>query len=138
MNAVAAAHLIAKLAHEGQTDRLGLPYITHPEYVADHVSTDEEKIVAYLHDVVEDTDVTEAELREIFGDRIGDAVALLTHDPKIPYLDYVRKLKDDPLARAVKLADLAHNSLLSRLPDPTERDFERLKRYAEAKKILED
>ena len=136
MNAAAAAHLIAKLAHKGQTDKSGAPYITHPEYVASLVSSEEEKVVAYLHDVMEDTDVTEKELREIFGDRIADALVLLTHAPDVPYFDYVRNLKCNPLAKAVKLADLTHNSMISRIPDPTEKDYARLKKYEEAKKIL--
>lgn len=138
MNQIAAARLIARLAHKGQTDKAGAPYFTHPEYVAGLVDSEEEKIVAYLHDTVEDTDVTPEEIRDVFGDRIADALALLTHDPKVPYFDYVREIKKDPLARAVKLADLTHNSLISRIPQPTEADYRRLEKYAKARKILEE
>ena len=138
MNQTAAAHLIARLAHKGQTDHAGAPYINHPESVAALVKTEEEKTVAYLHDVLEDTDVTEEELREVFGDEITEKVLLLTHDPEVPYLDYVRNLKSDPTARAVKLADLTHNSMISRIPNPTERDYKRLEKYAAARKVLEE
>ena len=138
MNALSAARLISRLAHKGQTDKAGQPYFSHPDTVARLVSSEEEKIVAYLHDTIEDTDVSLDELREIFGDRVADALALLTHDPDVPYFDYVRRLKDNPLARAVKLADLTHNSMISRIPHPTEKDYQRLKKYARAKEILLD
>jgi hypothetical protein len=65
-----------------------------------------------------------------------EALALLTHDEATPYLDYVRRLRSNPIARAVKLADLRHNSDLSRLEQVTDRDLSRLRRYEEAAALL--
>jgi len=86
-----------------------------------------------ITDPVEDTDVTVEEIREIFGDRIADAVALLTHADGVPYMDYVREIAKDPLARRVKLADLTSNMDISRIPNPGQRDFDRIeKKYRPA------
>ena len=81
---IAAARLIAKLAHAGQVDKAGNDYFSHPEAVAAMLDTPKEKVVGYLHDTVEDTDVTVEEIREIFGDAIADAVALMTHACGVP------------------------------------------------------
>ena len=106
---IAAARLIAKLAHRGQVDKAGNDYFSHPEAVAAMLDTPQEKVVGYLHDTVEDTEVTIEEIREIFGDEIADAVALMTHADGVPYMDYVKEIGKNPLARKVKLADLTHN-----------------------------
>lgn len=134
---VAAARLIARLAHEGQRDKAGLPYFNHPEKVASLLETPKEKIVGYLHDTVEDTSVTVAEIREVFGEEIADAVALMTHADGVTYMDYVREVGKNPLARRVKLADLTHNMDLSRIPNPTDRDLKRIeKKYKPAYEYL--
>lgn len=127
---------LATKAHEGQTDRAGNAYIQHPITVASFVETEKEKILALLHDTVEDTDVTNEQVREQFGDEIADALALLTHDKSEPYMDYIEKLSKNPLATAVKLADLKHNMDMSRLPEVTEKDIERQKKYEKAKQLL--
>lgn len=130
---VAAARLIAKLAHKGQVDKAGNDYFGHPEAVAAKLETAEEKAVGYLHDAVEDTDVTVEEIREIFGDRIADAVALLTHAKGVPYMEYVKEIAKDPLARRVKMADLANNMDISRIPNPSQKDYDRVeKKYKPA------
>ena len=130
---VAAARLIARLAHRGQVDKAGNDYFAHPEAVAAMLDTPEEKVVGYLHDTVEDTEVTVGEIRGIFGDRIADAVALLTHADGVPYMDYVKEIGKDPLARRVKLADLTNNMDLSRIPNPGQRDLDRIeKKYRPA------
>ena len=123
---VAAARLIAKLAHKGQVDKAGNDYFAHPEAVTAKLETAEEKAVGYLHDTVEDTDVTVEEIREIFGDRIADAVALLTHTEGVPYMDYVKEIGKDPLARRVKMADLINNMDISRIKDPGQKDYVRI------------
>ena len=125
-------------AHEGQTDKGGLPYVHHPLHVAEQMRDEESTVVALLHDVVEDTDYTLDDIREMgFGDRVVEALSLLTHDEAVPYMDYVRRVAKDPLARAVKLADLEHNSDVTRLDrKPTEKDLARLRKYGEAKAIL--
>ncbi len=128
---------LAYAAHHGQLDRSGIPYVLHPFHLAEQMETEETVIVALLHDVVEDTEYTLEDLRQMgFPDSVMDALALITHDPSVPYLDYVERLKSDPIARAVKLADLTHNSDLSRFPVVTEKDLERLKKYKEAMIIL--
>ena len=101
---------IAYAAHHGQTDKGGIPYIFHPYHLAEQMEDEYTTCIALLHDVVEDTPVTLEALAEIFPREVIDALRLLTHDDETPYLEYVAKIKTNPLARAVKLADLMHNS----------------------------
>ena len=125
-------------AHKNQVDKSGMPYVFHPFHVAEQMTDEATTIVALLHDVVEDTDYTLEDLAaEGFGKDILEAVALMTHDDDVPYLDYVAKLKDNPVARAVKLADLAHNSDLSRIGEVDEETRERLEKYKKAMALLE-
>lgn len=132
------AQSIAAAAHKGQVDKAGKPYIEHPAHVAASVQGDAAKAVAWLHDVVEDTPLTFADLRERgVASEVIEALKLLTHDESVPYLEYVRSLNPNPLARAVKLADLRHNSDLSRLPRITEKDQRRAEKYAKAIAVLE-
>ena len=132
------AMLLAYSAHHGQLDRSGVPYIFHPLHLAEQMHTENEIVAALLHDVVEDTTVTLADLQKAgFAPEIIEAVRLLTHDKSTPYMDYINALKENPIARAVKLADLKHNSDLTRLKDHSEKTRERLKKYAEALRILE-
>lgn len=128
---------IAKRAHAGQTDRAGEPYINHPLAVSQLVEGDQEKVAALLHDVVEDTPFTVESLRVLFGDTIADAVDLLTHNPEEEYFDYVKRAGTNPISRAVKIADLTHNSDVRRLKNPTEKDAKRLEKYAKAMLILQ-
>ena len=103
------------------------------------LETPEAKAVGYLHDTVEDADVTGEEIREIFGDRIADAVALMTHEDGVPYMEYVKEIGKNPLARKVKLADLTHNMDLSRISNPAQRDFDRIeKKYRPAYEYLKN
>ena len=125
-------------AHKDQVDKSGLPYVFHPFHVAEQMTDEATTIVALLHDVVEDTDYTLEDLAaEGFGEDILEAVALMTHEDDVPYLDYVAKLKDNPIARAVKLADLAHNSDLSRIGEVDDETRERLEKYKKATTLLE-
>lgn len=97
-------------AHAGQVDKSGLPYVHHPLHLAEQMG---------------------------FGDDVLNALRLLTHDDSVPYLDYVREIANNPVARKVKLADLAHNCDLSRLNhEPTEKDLERVRKYQKAREIL--
>lgn len=123
---IAAARLIARLAHNGLTDKAGQPYFGHPEAVAALLDTPAEKTVGYLHDTVEDTSVTVEELRAVFGDEIADAIALMTHKKGVPYMDYVKEIGKNPLARRVKMADLTHNMDIRRIPHPGEKDYARI------------
>ncbi len=138
MDLVQQAKEIAYRAHWGQMDKAGKPYYEHFEFVANHVQTDEQKCVAYLHDVMEDTSFPPQRLRQIFGKVIFEALCLMKHDKAVDYFDYVAKIAKNPLARAVKMADLTHNMQIDRLPNPTEKDFARLEKYKKAYQMLMD
>lgn len=126
-------------AHKEQTDKSGLPYVFHPFHLAEQMHTEETTIVALLHDVLEDTDYTLADLTaQGFDKAITDALALLTHDDATEYMDYVRAIKKNPIAKAVKLADLRHNSDLSRLDTVDEKALERREKYQKAIALLEE
>lgn len=127
---------IAYNAHMGQKDKSGIPYIFHPIHLAETMETEEECIVALLHDVVEDTDVTFEELQKEFSSRIIEALKLLTHDKSVPYDEYILNLKENQIAKKVKLADLRHNSDKTRLEHLTPRDIMRNKKYEKAIKTL--
>ena len=109
------AMTVAYQAHHGQTDHGGMPYIFHPYHLAEQMCDEYTTCAALLHDVVEDTDMTIEELAKVFPKEIIDAVALLTHDDNTDYFDYVAAIKENPIARAVKIADLKHNSDRTRL-----------------------
>lgn len=140
---------LARAEFAGRTDKAGVDYFTgHLSSVAGLVSSDKEKIVAYLHDILEDTDYSEEKLREEFGDEIVDAICLVTHREKMDeegYLDYIRHLKasGNVLAIAVKIADLTNNSDFTRLgassPDELQgKDRKRWEKYQKSLAILED
>ena len=109
------AMLLAYDAHHGQLDKGGVPYIFHPIHLAEQMPDELTTIVALLHDVVEDTDLTLDDLAHDFPPAIINALALLTHQPDTSYDDYIRALRDDPIAATVKRSDLLHNSDESRL-----------------------
>lgn len=126
-------------AHKDQLDKSGLPYVFHPFHLAEQMKDEITTALALLHDVVEDTDMTPEDLRSFgFPEELLQALALLTHDPAVPYMDYVRNISSNPYARAVKLADLRHNSDLSRLNHVTPSDLQRREKYLQAIKLLEN
>lgn len=133
------AHNIAKMAHFGQVDRAGVDYIKHPEAVASFVKTDEEKAVAYLHDVIEDTPLTLLDL-EMFGlsKTIIEAVDILAKKKGQDYQSYLNLVKTNEVARIVKLADLRHNTDLTRIPKLSKSDIERNKKYIKAINYLNE
>ena len=125
-------------AHKNQLDKSGLPYVFHPFHLAEQMTDEITTIVALLHDVVEDTGYTLDDLCGMgFPEEAIGALALLTHDPAVPYMDYVAAVKPNPVARAVKLADLRHNSDLSRLGMIDEKALERVQKYHKAIALLE-
>ena len=131
------AYKIAFEAHCDQLDKTGLPYIHHPLHLAAQMTDEVTTCVALLHDVVEDSDMTFEKLEELgFGGEIIDALRIMTHDDDVPYMDYVREIKKNPVAAAVKRADLMHNSDLSRLDVVTERDLQRVEKYKQAMDLL--
>lgn len=125
-------------AHQGQLDKSGIPYVFHPIHVAEQMTDEQTTIVALLHDVIEDTDYTLDDLSRVgFDQPVLDALSLMTHKRGVPYLEYVAKLKNNPIARAVKLADLRHNSDTSRLDVVDEKAKSRLAKYKAAIELLE-
>ena len=125
-------------AHKDQRDKSDLPYVTHPLHLAEQMSDEISTVVALLHDVVEDTDYTLSDLAGMgFPAEAVEAIALLTHEEGVPYLEYVARIKGNPVARTVKLADLRHNSDLTRLDEIHERDLARVAKYRRAIALLE-
>lgn len=142
MATIEKALQIAARAHEGQVDKHGQPYILHPLRVMAAVEGEEARIVAILHDVIEDTSVTADDLRrDGFGEAVLEALDRLTHRKCEPYAEYVIGCKGHEVARRVKLADLEDNSRLSRTilrPDRIEPDIERVRKYLLSYKFLTD
>ena len=126
-------------AHKDQVDKSGLPYVFHPFHLAEQMESEHEVCVALLHDVMEDTDATADDLvKQGIPAEYVNTCKLLTHAEGVPYLDYVDALKGNAVARKVKMADLRHNSDLSRLDrEPTEADLRRVEKYRRALAILE-
>ena len=124
-------------AHKDQVDHSGTPYIYHPYHLAEQMTDETTTCIALLHDVVEDTDITLAQLREMgFPDIVVEAVGVLTREHGVPYQEYIKRVKSNPLARIVKLADLEHNSDMSRLQEIDERSKSLAKRYEKARACL--
>ena len=128
---------IAAKFHSGQVDKAGQPYVLHPLRLMFAVRTPQERMAAVLHDVVEDTDMTLADLaREGFSQEVVAAVQALTKHPGESRIDAAHRAAADPIARAVKLADVADNMDLLRIADPSERDFARIKEYEQVRLVL--
>lgn len=128
---------IAFNAHRGQTDRAGIDCVNRPLHLAEQMETESETCAALLHDVVEDSDWTIEMLaaEDIPNDALEE-IRLLPHREGIPYMEHVESLKDNKIARKVKLANLAHNSDLSRLPEVSEKDCARIRKYNKAIELL--
>ena len=134
---VGEAYRIAQKAHQGQKDKAGADYINHPVTVASNVGDDESAmIVALLHDLVEDTDVTLEDLQEFLLPREVEALRLLTHDKAVPYMEYIEQVSKNKLASRVKIADLKNNMDLTRLSTVTEKDRKRVEKYTKALHFL--
>ena len=124
---------LAKKHHKGQTDKAGKPYIEHPLRVMNQMKSEKEKIVAVLHDIVEDTDISLNDLRnEGFSEEVVSAVECLTKQDGENYDSYIERISFNPLAVKIKLADLEDNRDLTRLPQVTDKDLERLEKYDKA------
>lgn len=131
---------VAVAAHAGQLDKSGQPYVLHPLHLMLQMEDEVGMITAVLHDVVEDSDVTMADLREMgFDEAVLAALALLTHDKEaLSYEAYIDLVATNALARRVKLADLQHNMDVRRLPHPlTAKAHARLDRYHRAYSLLQ-
>lgn len=125
--------------HKDQIDKSGMPYVYHPFHLAEQMSDEYTTIVALLHDIVEDTDYTITDLISMgYPAEVIDAIKLMTHDKSVPYMDYVSEIAKNPIAKAVKLADLKHNSDLTRLDNITQKDLDRAEKYKKAIEILSE
>ena len=128
---------IAFEAHSGMTDKSGLPYIMHPLHLAESMTDETTTAVALLHDVIEDTDITAQMLLEMgMPEDVVNGVLAMTHGADEEYFDYIERIKKNPQAVKVKLADLAHNSDMSRLDVITQKDIQRVEKYKKAIEIL--
>jgi len=137
MSTLERAIAIAAEGHAGQLDKAGQPYILHPIRVMLRVSGASERIAAILHDVVEDTPVTLDQLaNEGFSREVVDAVDALTKRPGENRIDAAKRAAANPIARVVKLADNAENMDLSRISNPTQKDYDRLEEYKRVREIL--
>lgn len=132
------ASKIAYKAHEGQTDKAGVPYIFHPIHIAEQIDSEESCVVALLHDVIEDSDITLEILSKYFNDDIIAALRVLTKKENDDYVMYIKRVKTNKLATKVKIKDLEHNRDLTRLDEVTDKDRKRSMKYWEAIRYLED
>lgn len=129
---------IAMKAHAEQVDKAGEPYVNHLLAVASNFAEDDMRhITALLHDIVEDTGTTLQDLHVYgFPDEVVDAVNAITKRYGEPYDEYISRVKSNALARDVKVSDMRHNSLLSRLPRVTPADYARVEKYSRAIAVL--
>lgn len=135
MSTLEIAEALADKKHFGQKDRGGKPYIEHPKRVSNSLFTTQEKIVGILHDVIEDTDTTYQEILDLgFGREIVVALDCLTKREGEHRISAAHRAAANRLACAVKIADVTDNMNISRIPNPTEKDYQRLEQY---KKVLE-
>lgn len=124
-------------AHKNQVDKTGLPYVFHPFHLAEQMDSEIAVVCALLHDVVEDTPLSLQDIAEMgFPREAVEVLALLTHEEGVPYMEYVQKIKHNPIARQVKIADLQHNSDLTRMDTVDEWAQRRNAKYSEALRIL--
>lgn len=132
------AELLARQIHANQRDKAGHPYIEHLAFVARLVSDEDDEVIAtaWLHDCVEDSDITLSEIDQQFGNVIAKAIKAITKQENEHYQDYLKRVKSNEIARKVKIADLTHNMDLSRLPVVTVKDLARKEKYTRAKQYL--
>jgi (p)ppGpp synthase/HD superfamily hydrolase len=130
---------IAVNGHRGQFDKAGKPYILHPLRVMVSLDNEDEMICAILHDIIEDTGIrAQGLIDEGFNQKIIDAILSVTKsDIDIDYFDFIRRAKENPIGRKVKIADLKDNLNLNRISNPSTEDFKRTERYRKALYILE-
>lgn len=128
---------LALIAHRGQVDKAGDPYILHPLRIMLGADGEAQRIASVLHDAVEDSDLTLEELASLgFAPEIVEAVDALTKRPGESRIDAARRAAANPIARAVKLLDNADNSDISRIASPSPKDFARLEEYKQVRAIL--
>jgi len=138
MSKLEEAIQLATQLHKGQVDKAGADYITHPLRVMNAVTGETQKIVAVLHDTLEDTPITFQELEQQFGEAIAQAIAALSRQEQEDYFDFIERVKQNPIALQVKIADLQDNMNLSRLKTVTQKDLDRIAKYQKALQMLQE
>ena len=124
-------------SHKNQVDKTGMPYVFHPFHLAEQMDDEISTVCALLHDVVEDTDMTfEGLLNMGFPQEVIDVLMLLTHEDDVAYMDYVREIAKNPVAKKVKIADLLHNNDLTRLDEIDDYALKRTEKYKAALEFL--
>ena len=124
-------------AHKDQVDKTGMPYVFHPFHLAEQMDDEISTVCALLHDVVEDTEITIEDLLQMgFPEEVLTVIKLLTHDDAIPYMDYIKSISGHPIAKKIKIADLMHNSDVTRLDSLDEYAIKRNQKYQEALRVL--
>ena len=124
-------------AHKEQVDKTGLPYVFHPFHLAEQMDDEISTVCALLHDVIEDTDMTLEDILKMgFPNEVADVLSLLTHKEDVPYMDYVKEISKNPTATKVKIADLLHNSDMTRLNVIDEYAVKRAEKYKNALEFL--
>ena len=137
MSNLEKAILIAVQAHKNQRDKAGETYILHPLRLMLKMDSETEMIAAVLHDVVEDSNWTLADLkREGFSEEVLSVIECLTRRDQETYEEFIERVKFNPTARKIKLADLEDNMAIKRISEPTEKDWGRLKKYHQAWLVL--
>ena len=136
-NLTKKAMIIMFEKHKDQVDKSGIPYVFHPWHVAEKMDDELSTCTALLHDVVEDTDTTIEDLEKMgFPSEVTEALKYLTHEEDTDYCEYIRNIKNNEIAKKVKLSDLEHNSDLSRLNEVTDKDIARKEKYDKSRSIL--
>ena len=138
MNSLKKAIIIATQAHKGPVDKAGKDYIQHPLFVSTLCKNKKEKIVAVLHDVVEDTNITLKYLSQYFTKDIIEAIRCISKEKNYKLDEYLYRVKNNKLARIIKISDLTHNMELSRLTHVTKEDILRVEKYKKCLKYLKD
>ena len=133
---VETAKAWAERLHQGQVDKAGQPYIGHPARVAGRLESEEAQVVGWLHDTVEDTGLTIEAVEAQFGPETASALDAVTRRTGESWDDYLVRVKENPVARQVKISDLIDNSNLSRLPRVTMKDVRRQEKYNKALQFL--
>ena len=129
---------LAVQQHAGQVDKGGQPYILHPLRVMLQLQQTDQQIVAVLHDILEDTHTTTQDLQNLgFQTHIIQAIQALTKLPHETRVQAAMRTAQNPLACAVKIADVQDNMNLTRIPNPTARDLARLEEYRQVLEILQ-
>ena len=124
-------------AHKNQVDKTGMPYVFHPFHLAEQMTDEISTVCALLHDVIEDTEYTFEDLSKMgFPQEVINVLKLLTHDDSVPYMEYVKAIGVNPIAKQVKLADLKHNSDFTRLDVIDEKALVRGEKYKKAIELL--